>query len=61
LAGPDTGREGRRRKEIEHFFQVYKNLEGHKVSTDGFEGRASASTVIEESRARAERSRKAPA
>ena len=39
--------------EIEHFFQVYKNLEGHKVSTDGFEDRASAERVIEESRARA--------
>ena len=39
--------------EIEHFFQVYKNLEGHKVSTDGFEDRASAERVIAESRARA--------
>src|SRR5688500_7262441 len=39
--------------EIEHFFQVYKNLEGHKVSTDGFEDRASAERVIGEARARA--------
>ena len=34
--------------EIEHFFQVYKDLEGHKVATDGFEDRASAVRVIEE-------------
>src|SRR5207342_790810 len=33
--------------EIEHFFQVYKDLEGHKVSTDGFEDRASAVAVID--------------
>jgi inorganic pyrophosphatase len=39
--------------EIEHFFQVYKNLEGHKVSTDGFEDRASAERVIADARARA--------
>ncbi|HEY6567429.1 MAG TPA: inorganic diphosphatase [Actinomycetota bacterium] len=39
--------------EIEHFFQVYKDLEGHKVATDGFEDRASAERVIAESRARA--------
>ena len=38
--------------EIEHFFQVYKDLEGHKVATDGYEDRASALRVIEESRAR---------
>jgi inorganic pyrophosphatase len=38
--------------EIEHFFQVYKNLEGKKVSTEGFEDRASAEHVIEEARAR---------
>jgi inorganic pyrophosphatase len=41
------------RNEIEHFFQVYKDLEGHKVSTDGFEGRARALRAIAESRARA--------
>ena len=34
--------------EIEHFFQVYKDLEGHKVATDGFEGRAAAARVIDE-------------
>jgi inorganic pyrophosphatase len=38
--------------EIEHFFQVYKDLEGHKVSTDGFEGRSEALSVIEEARDR---------
>ena len=39
--------------EIEHFFQVYKDLEGHKVSTEGFEDRASAERVIAASKARA--------
>jgi inorganic pyrophosphatase len=39
--------------EIEHFFQVYKDLEGKKVSTGGFEDRASAERVIAEARARA--------
>jgi inorganic pyrophosphatase len=39
--------------EIEHFFQVYKDLEGEKVSTEGFEDRASAEQVIAEARARA--------
>jgi inorganic pyrophosphatase len=38
--------------EIEHFFQVYKDLEGHKVSTDGFENRAAADLVIERARQR---------
>ena len=33
--------------EIEHFFQVYKDLEGHKVATDGYEDRASAVAVID--------------
>jgi len=33
--------------EIEHFFQVYKDLEGHKVATDGYEDRASAMRVID--------------
>jgi inorganic pyrophosphatase len=42
------------RDEIEHFFQVYKDLEGHKVSTDGFEDRAAAVNVIAAARARAE-------
>jgi inorganic pyrophosphatase len=39
--------------EIEHFFQVYKDLEGHKVSTEGFEDRASAERVIAEAQVRA--------
>jgi len=38
--------------EIEHFFQVYKDLEGHKVSTDGYEDRAAALVVIEEALSR---------
>jgi hypothetical protein len=38
----------------EHFFQVYKDLEGHKVSTEGFEPRASAERVIAEARSRAD-------
>lgn len=38
--------------EIEHFFQVYKDLEGHKVSTEGFEGLDSALRVIEAGRGR---------
>ena len=38
--------------EIEHFFQVYKDLEGHKVRTDGFEDRAEALVVIEQARTR---------
>jgi inorganic pyrophosphatase len=39
--------------EIEHFFAVYKDLEGHKVSTEGFEDRASAERVIAGARERA--------
>ncbi len=38
--------------EIEHFFQVYKDLEGHAVQTDGFEDRAAAEVVIATSQAR---------
>jgi inorganic pyrophosphatase len=38
--------------EIEHFFQVYKDLEGHTVSTDGFESRSEAVSVIQEARER---------
>ncbi len=38
--------------EIEHFFQVYKDLEGHEVQTDGFEDLASAEAVIAAARAR---------
>jgi len=37
---------------IEHFFQVYRDLEGHKVSTDGFEPRAAADVVIQQARER---------
>jgi len=39
--------------EIEHFFQVYKDLEGHTVSTGGFDDRGSAQRVIEDARRRA--------
>jgi inorganic pyrophosphatase len=38
--------------EIEHFFQVYKDLEGHVVSTDGLEPRSKALSVIHEARDR---------
>jgi inorganic pyrophosphatase len=38
--------------EIEHFFQVYKDLEGHTVSTEGFEGRSEALSVIRAARER---------
>ncbi len=39
--------------EIEHFFQVYKDLEGHTVDTEGYEPRAAALKVVEEARTRA--------
>jgi inorganic pyrophosphatase len=39
--------------EIEHFFQVYKDLEAEKVSTEGFGHRAEALEVIREARASA--------
>jgi inorganic pyrophosphatase len=39
--------------EIEHFFQVYKELEDKKVATEGFGGRAEALDVIDEARRRA--------
>jgi len=42
------------RDEIEHFFQVYKQLEEKKTETRGFGNRADAERVIAESRARAE-------
>jgi inorganic pyrophosphatase len=35
-------------KEIEHFFQVYKDLEGTRTVTRGFEGAAAAREAIEE-------------
>ena len=41
------------RNEIEHFFQVYKQLEEKKTETRGFGNRADAERVIEEGRARA--------
>ena len=41
------------RNEIEHFFQVYKDLEGKKVDTEGFGDRAEAMRVVAESRERA--------
>jgi inorganic pyrophosphatase len=40
--------------EIEHFFQVYKNLEGHEVVTDGYADRSRASSVIQAARHRAD-------
>ena len=39
--------------EIEHFFQVYKDLEGHAVETEGYEHRSAAWSVIERGRERA--------
>jgi inorganic pyrophosphatase len=42
------------RNEIEHFFQVYKDLERHKTETRGFGNRAEAEYVIADARARSE-------
>jgi inorganic pyrophosphatase len=42
------------RDEIEHFFQVYKDLEEKKTETRGFGNRADAERIIEEARERAE-------
>ena len=39
--------------EIEHFFAVYKDLEGHKVGIGGFGDRAEALEVISDARAAA--------
>lgn len=39
--------------EIEHFFAVYKDLEGHKVAIGGFGERAEALQVIADARAAA--------
>lgn len=39
-------------KEIEHFFAVYKDLEKKKTGVEGWEDRAAAVRVIEESRKR---------
>jgi inorganic pyrophosphatase len=41
------------RNEIEHFFQVYKDLEEEKVETRGYGNRAEAIAIIAESRQRA--------
>jgi inorganic pyrophosphatase len=40
------------RNEIEHFFQVYKDLEAKKTETRGFGNRAEALASIEQARAR---------
>ena len=40
------------RDEIEHFFQVYKDLEEKKVETGGFGNRADAERIIAEARER---------
>jgi inorganic pyrophosphatase len=40
------------RDEIEHFFQVYKDLERHKTETRGFGNRAEAEEFIAAARAR---------
>jgi inorganic pyrophosphatase len=41
------------REEIEHFFAVYKELEGKKVGIEGFAGREEAVEVIAQARQRA--------
>ena len=41
------------RNEIEHFFQVYKDLEEVKVETRGYGNRADAERIVGEARARA--------
>jgi inorganic pyrophosphatase len=41
------------RQEIEHFFQVYKDLEDEQTETSGFGNRAEALEVLEEARERA--------
>jgi inorganic pyrophosphatase len=42
------------RDEIEHFFQVYKQLEEKKTETRGFGNRAEAERIVVEARERAE-------
>jgi inorganic pyrophosphatase len=42
------------RNEIEHFFQVYKDLERHKTETRGFGNRAEAEDLIAAARDRLE-------
>ena len=41
------------RNEIEHFFQVYKDLEEETVETRGFGNRSEAEAIVDEARARA--------
>jgi inorganic pyrophosphatase len=41
------------RNEIEHFFQVYKDLEGARTHTRGYGDRADAEVIVEQARARA--------
>ena len=41
------------RNEIEHFFQVYKDLEEKPTTTRGFGNRAEALDVLEQARSRA--------
>jgi len=41
------------RNEIEHFFQVYKDLEEEKVETRGFGNRSEAESLVDEARDRA--------
>jgi inorganic pyrophosphatase len=41
------------RQEIEHFFQVYKDLEDKATETGGFGNRIEALSILEEARARA--------
>jgi inorganic pyrophosphatase len=41
------------RAEVEHFFAVYKDLEGKRVGTEGFGGREEAMRVIADARRRA--------
>ena len=43
---------GQLQEEIEHFFNVYKNLENKPVETDGWHPLADAERAIEEARRR---------
>lgn len=47
-------------KEVEHFFAVYKDLEDKKTVVQGWEPRASAERVVEESRQRFRSDGRAP-
>ncbi len=49
---------GELRNEIEHFFQVYKDLEAKKTETRGFGNRAQAEQVIVQARERFVRERR---